>query len=187
MRPLPTLPLTLALLLGIAGPARGDQAADRARQHNQAAKKLFSVGLFDQAAKEYTKAYQAKPLPVFLFNLAQCHKRVPGRVHLERAVFYFKSYLQNEPGSPMREDIEGEIVRLERQLRALPVPAPPTSIAVDPGVGPPPPPRSKPIYKRWWFWTLIGAAVAGAAVGTAAGMTHSSGPGTDYGPVDTAR
>ena len=30
--------------------------------------------------------------------------------------------------------------------------------------------RGKPIYKRWWFWTLIGAAVAGAAVGTAVAL-----------------
>lgn len=29
-----------------------------------------------------------------------------------------------------------------------------------------PPPRPTPVYKRWWFWTIIGAAVsAGAGVG----------------------
>lgn len=177
-----SLPLLLALLLGLASPARADDAADRAREHNKAAKKLFSVGLFDQAAKEYTRAYQAKPLPVFLFNLAQCHKRIPGREHVERAMFYFKSYLANEPGSPMREDIEAEVIRLDRQLRSFPAP-PPTTAPIGPSSGPtppPPPPRRTPVYKRWWFWTLIGAAVAGAAAGAAAGMTHNNGPGTNY-------
>ncbi len=174
--------LVALLLLLAAAPAHADDAAARARQHNQAAKKLFSVGLFEQAAAEYTRAYQAKPLPVFLFNLAQCHKRLTGRKHLERAIFYFKSYLQNEPASPLREDIEAEIGRLVKQLRETPEPAP-TTAPIGPSstpVPPPPPPVSRPIYKRWWFWTLIGAAVAGAAAGAAAGTTHKSGPATDY-------
>ena len=35
-----------------------------------------------------------------------------------------------------------------------------------PGLSPPPPPVrsvSRPFYKRWWFWTAVGVAVAGAA------------------------
>lgn len=170
------------LVLLAALPAHADDAADRARQHNQAAKKLFSVGLFEQAAAEYTKAYQQKPLPVFLFNLAQCHKRLAGRAHVERAIFYFKSYLQNEPASPMREDIEAEIAKLRRDLDALPPPRlTPTTVPVGPASIPvTPPPRATPIYKRWWFWTLIGAAVAGAAAGAAAGVTHRSGPEVGY-------
>ncbi len=32
----------------------------------------------------------------------------------------------------------------------------------------PPPPRATPLYKKWWLWTLVGAAVAGGvAVGVA--------------------
>ena len=29
---------------------------------------------------------------------------------------------------------------------------------------------SKPVYKKWWFWTLIGVAAAGVAGGVAAGV-----------------
>jgi hypothetical protein len=34
-----------------------------------------------------------------------------------------------------------------------------------------PAPRSKPLYKKWWFWTLVGAVVAGTAVGIVAGTS----------------
>jgi len=153
------LAFTLLLVAGLPLEGRADPAADRARAHNQSAKRLFSVGLFEQAADEYTRAYQAKPLPLFLFNLAQCHKRLAGRPHLEKAIFYFKSYIANEPGTPMREEIEKESGRLERKLRAMPSSAPVVG-------GTDTPRRGAPVYKRWWFWTLIGAAVVGAAVGT---------------------
>jgi hypothetical protein len=42
-------------------------------------------------------------------------------------------------------------------LEARPEPAPVISMA------PPAEPEPAPVYKRWWFWTLVGAAAAGAA------------------------
>lgn len=33
---------------------------------------------------------------------------------------------------------------------------------------------SRPIYKRWWFWTLIGVAAAGGAAAVAVAVTRSS-------------
>lgn len=33
---------------------------------------------------------------------------------------------------------------------------------------------SRPIYKRWWFWTLIGVAAAGGAAAIAVAVTRSS-------------
>ncbi|MCA9667853.1 MAG: hypothetical protein KC503_19770, partial [Myxococcales bacterium] len=40
-------------------------------------------------------------------------------------------------------------------------------------------PVARPFYKRWWFWTIVGAVVAGGAVtaGVIAGQSGSaSGP-----------
>jgi tetratricopeptide (TPR) repeat protein len=156
---------SVVALLCVAGAASAQEdAGERAKRHNQAAKKLFSLGQFEKAAAEYEKAYEAKPHAVYLFNLAQCHKRIGGRTHLEKAIFYYRSYLANEPASPMREDIEAEIVKLGKQLAS----APPLAVGKPP---PPRPPRSTPppIYKRWWFWTIVGAVVAGAATGVAVG------------------
>jgi hypothetical protein len=36
-----------------------------------------------------------------------------------------------------------------------------------------------PVYRRWWFWTLVGAAVAGAGAGTGIYFATRSDPGTN--------
>ena len=36
---------------------------------------------------------------------------------------------------------------------------------------PPPVTRAAPLYKKWWFWTLVGVAVAGTTVGIVAGTS----------------
>jgi hypothetical protein len=161
-----SLALVLAIVLVCPPLAAGaDDAAARARAHNKNAKQLFSLGLFEQAAAEYMRAYRTRPLPVFLFNLAQCHKRMVVREHLERAIFYFRSYLANEPATPMRAEIEAEIAKLRRQLAAFAATMPAATQPTE---------RPRPIYKRWWFWTLIGAAVAGAAVGAGVAASKAS-------------
>lgn len=139
--------LLLAGLIALqAAPALADPASERAKHHNELAKKLFNLGLFREAAEEYRKAYEAKPAPAFLFNLAQCHKRMTTAENLERAIFYYRSYLNNVPDSPVRADVEAEIEKLERELKVIR--------------------RPPPFYKRWWFWTVIGVAVTSATVAT---------------------
>jgi tetratricopeptide (TPR) repeat protein len=144
-----TAALAAALLL-VPGPTLADEpssATERARLHNATAKKLFNLGLFEQAAEEYMKAYQAKPTPEFLFNLGQCHKRITKRRNVEKAIFYFESYLQNRPNSPVRGEVEAEIRKLKLQLKVMPR-------------------ESQPLYKKWWFWTIVGVVVTGATMGT---------------------
>ncbi len=53
-----------------------------------------------------------------------------------------------------------------------PAPAKPIAAATPPPPASPPPapaavdaPPSTPVYKRWWFWTLIGVAVVGVTAG----------------------
>jgi hypothetical protein len=144
----------LTVLLQLAATPAWAQDADRAtalaKQHNQRAKVLFNTERFAEAAAEYLKAYEAKPAPGFLFNLAQCHKRIGGAEAVSRAIFYYRSFLKNDPVTPMRQDVEAEIAKLEAQLHELR--------------------RPPPIYKRWWFWTAIGVALAGVTVGTAVGL-----------------
>lgn len=38
-------------------------------------------------------------------------------------------------------------------------------------------PRSRRWYQQWWFWTIVGAAVVGLAVGLPVGLTSSDGEG----------
>jgi tetratricopeptide (TPR) repeat protein len=47
-------------------------------------------------------------------------------------------------------------------------------------------PAGSPIYKRWWFWTLVGVAAAGAAAGVYAATANSGTgvPDTSLGNID---
>jgi hypothetical protein len=41
---------------------------------------------------------------------------------------------------------------------------------------PPPPPARRPVWRRWWFWTAIGAVVVGAGLGVGLGLGLQDGP-----------
>ena len=41
---------------------------------------------------------------------------------------------------------------------------------------------STPFYTRWWFWTLVGAAIAGGGAAIYLTRSDGGGPATDYGP-----
>ncbi len=192
--------VTLALVLGVlccaapSGPALAESKAAVAKRYNAQARKQFNLGNFREAAGLYKSAYEAKPVPEFLHNLAQCYRRLETLEDLERAVFYFESYLNNAPESPGRADVEAELaavkakvaelrqakVRAEVAARKALASAPasaaapprPPPLVEDPV--PPPRPARTPIYKRWWFWSLIGAAVVGGTVGAIAATTGGS-------------
>jgi tetratricopeptide (TPR) repeat protein len=49
---------------------------------------------------------------------------------------------------------------------------------------PPPPPPPRPVWRQWWFWTVIGAVVVGAGVGLGVGLgTANQEPGLTNGEV----
>jgi hypothetical protein len=48
----------------------------------------------------------------------------------------------------------------------------------------PGPVTSTPFYSTWWFWTVVGAVVAGAAGTTAYFVTQPRFPETEFGPYN---
>jgi tetratricopeptide (TPR) repeat protein len=190
----PTLVLVGVLaLLALPSSSRADEGDDQARKLNTEAKKQFNLGNFSEAAALYKKAYEAKPIPEFLHNVAQCYKRMAALEYLEKALFYFESYLNNAPDSPNRQDVEAEIAEIKHQIESLrkggvkagaekahpassparvapPAALPPTATST-PHQTSKAEPRQTPIYKRWWFWTVVGAAIVGGTVGAAIAAT----------------
>ncbi len=161
-----------AVLLVCARPARADDAATRtAKRHFAQAEKLFALGRFDTALVEYEAAFDAKPLPAFLFNIGQCHRNLHD---YEAAVFSFRKYLRLLPEADNRDDVEELIRELEAKQAAERERA-----VLEP---PPPPPRKgKPLYKRWWVWTGAAAVAGGVALVL---VTRDRGvPSTDLGNV----
>ncbi len=116
-----------------------------ARRRFEEGTKAFNLGEFDRAVKEYKGAYNAKPDPVFLYNIAQAYRLAND---LPQALFFYRSFLRNLPNAPNRKDIEERIRQLETQIAQQKVitTSPPTS-TVAPGTLPPaasPPPARTP-------------------------------------------
>jgi hypothetical protein len=220
MRRAPTIALAVVTLASLGVP-RGGRAADtgadapmrapaqaevqaqvndekEARRLFQKAELSFNLGKFPEALADYQSAYQAKALPGFLFNIAQCYRNLGD---YERARFFFKRYLALDPHTPNRHRVDDLISEMTHQLdlaarpatpgpagagatgaETAPPPAPPPPLVPPPPHGnatgfvtatappptpPPTAPPQRPAWKRWWFWTGVGAVVVGGVVATA--------------------
>ncbi|MBV8761725.1 MAG: hypothetical protein JO257_30805 [Deltaproteobacteria bacterium] len=66
----------------------------------------YSLGEFDQAMTSYSLAYRLKPLPAFLFNIAQCHRKLG---HFRDAIAMYQNYLVGVPDAPNKDVVESLI------------------------------------------------------------------------------
>ena len=172
-----------------------DPAIAEAVAHFQAGRKAYNLGDFARAAIEYKAAYDAKPDPAFLYNIAQAYRLASNP---DQALVYYRTYLHTVTGD--HPDIEGQIRKLEAQIAARQAAAQPVVIApvvtapvVTPQVAaitsPLAPPQERsptPTYKKGWVWgVVVGVVVVtGVAVGLGVGLgvNHDpSPPGTDLG------
>jgi tetratricopeptide (TPR) repeat protein len=163
-----------------APPPTESQVAD-AKQHYAAGSKLFDLAEYEGALHEFKEAYRAVEDPAFLFNIAQCHRKLG---HAQDAITFYKTYLRRAPRAANRPEVEHRIAELEREpskpapapaeettapvvapVIAVPPPAPDKGPAADALVGPAPSPppaaAESPFYKRGWFWIVTGAVVGG--------------------------
>jgi tetratricopeptide (TPR) repeat protein len=174
-----------------APPDPGDVAT--ARQHFATASRLYDIAEFEDALREFKEAYRVVGDPAFLFNIAQCHRKLG---HTQEAISFYRTYLRRAPEAKNREEVERHIAELERAAPpAAPAPVPVAPV-VAPAAAPPaaPPPRpteaalvarpepagapaERPFYSRAWFWIVAGAVVAGAATAVVLVTRGDSAPG----------
>lgn len=207
----------MACVLAVPAHAAPAEDTSKAREHYQKGLVHFDLKEYSEALAQFKNAYRVVSDPVFLFNIAQCH-RLLGQ--LEEALDFYRNYLRRAPQAQNRAEVDRRVEELERELSARPKsvvakpagseptkPAPPSVAQVPPP--PPLPPPSSPIvatapppplpppaatgagprasvdlgapaaspadvgaspafYTRWWFWTGVGVALAGAAVAVVA-------------------
>lgn len=193
-----TLLLTICLAcLAAARPAYAEDPATRmAKRHYDRGQKLFALQKFDQALEQFQQAFDAKPIPDFLFNIGQCHRNLGD---YEAAIFSFKRYLKLAPDAPNREQVEELIGQLEEKQAA--------ADAQKRGLGPrregqsDRPRRARdrdrdrdgdddgdrdraqgsPFYKKWWFWTSVVVVGAAGGVGVYAATSGGGPPDTSLG------
>lgn len=167
--------------------ASDDRATMLAKRQFYRGQRLFDLRRFKQALKAYENAYEAKPIPAFLFNIAQCHYNLGD---FESALFSYRRFLRLKPRTSKRAAVEQLIIRLKKRLEASRKAAQKTKnggIDLIPNPTGPSAVSHQPIYKTWWLWT--GLAVVGAA--SAALILSSSGgsgvPSSDLGNLDFRR
>lgn len=126
-----------------------------------AGRTALTLGQHDEAIKKLTAAYRKFPLPGYLFHLGEAHQ---GGKRYEKAVHFYRQYLRFNPGTPQASIVRKRIAECKR-LHAV-------RINTNLGLGGTkrPPKKSRPVYKRWWFWTSIAVAVVATAVGLGVGL-----------------
>ncbi len=146
-----SLPRTLSTVLGLlvvllvcAPAAAGERHRSPAEAHYSQGMKQYTLGHFPEAIEEFEKAYDLKPEPIFLFNIAQSHRN---NKNAERAMFFYRRYLEAEPRAKNRAEVEKRIKEMEKSLaeereRLAPPPVQPVPVAPRP---PPPPPVVAPL------------------------------------------
>lgn len=181
------LPLVTVLLFWTPVSAAEEDSA-LAKRHFAEATKAFNLGEFSRAIEEYRLAYNSKPEPSLLYNIAQAY-RLSG--NLRQALFFYRSYLHNLPDADNRSEVVERIAAIDDQLKTekavadqppntpVPVsPAPASTALVERAALPPAQvvdvkplaPRPHPIAQRWWLWTAVGVAVVGVALGVGLGV-----------------
>jgi tetratricopeptide (TPR) repeat protein len=179
------------LCVVLAWPSTAAADKEKAREYYRRAIQHYNLAEYSEALEQFKSAYREVEDPTLLFNIGQCHRQLDDK---KQAVRFFRSYLRELPDAPNHEEVRQLIAGLESAIAAQepPKPAetpPPITLesspspepAAQPAVSSPAPleatapaPR-KPVYKRWWLWTVVGVVVVGgAAVGLAVGLTAPS-------------
>jgi tetratricopeptide (TPR) repeat protein len=199
--------MALAALLAQPPAAEAKNEKEEAKKHAKKGSALFQDERYEDALREFEKAFEIFPAPALLYNMGQCHLFLGAH---ERAIEAFESFLSQSPDTPYRADVERLIGEAKAELRRVqaakapeppppppavdpdptpaiePPPPPPPAIAVEP---PPPLEEAPAVYETWWFWTIIGGvavAAGGAAIAVAAtgGETTTVLPMGDLGVLD---
>jgi tetratricopeptide (TPR) repeat protein len=176
----------LVAMMSMARPAAADET-QTARQHYARGTKLYDLGRYLEAAKEYEATYELKDDPAILFNIGQAYRL--GHAYAD-GIRAYKSFLRRSPEAPQRALVEGYIRDMQTALDKEPKPQPPpqpppaatTPAPETPAAATPPPTatttserRETPVYKKWWLWTIVGGVVvAGVVVGVTVGVLSSN-------------
>ncbi|MFI5040084.1 MAG: tol-pal system YbgF family protein, partial [Solirubrobacterales bacterium] len=185
--------VALGAVLLLSGLGRADER-DKAREAYRSAAHHYDFGEYRQALKDFKDAYSHYEDPVFLFNIAQCHRQLGETAD---AIQVYRAYLRNAPNAPNRAEVEALIARLQQQQTAPPQKMMSSSVGKSAEKSPvstsapaaviaahPPAPARTPTYKKWWVWTTVGVVLAAAGVGVGLGLglqPHTPAATTDFG------
>jgi tetratricopeptide (TPR) repeat protein len=187
--------LALVAILSLAAPVSAAPVDTKgASRHYKKGLTEYNLGHFDAAVEEFEQAYALNPQPILLYNIAQSHRQLG---HHERALFFYRRYLEGAPEAKNRVDIEARMRELEESLkrendvRTQPPPAPaapqPVIVQLQPAPAPsnhvreeslrtsaPPAPVDQGRNLRIGGLVVAGVGVAAVATGLVFGLQAKS-------------
>jgi|GEM_PF-694806 len=110
--------------------ATPDKALNDAKEAFETAQTFFVRGEYDTAALKFLEAYNKKPYPAFLFNVAVSYEKAK---QLEKAKEYFERYLKDDPNASDAAQVR---LRLDVIGKLLATPPPPVATPTAPGAPP---------------------------------------------------
>lgn len=88
---------------------------DDARARFEQGQINYNLGKLDEAIVEFDAAYKLDPDPAYLFNLAQAYRL---KANTERALFFYRRYIELKPDAPNLSDVRERIAALTEKLAA---------------------------------------------------------------------
>ncbi|MCA9575928.1 MAG: tetratricopeptide repeat protein [Polyangiales bacterium] len=152
-----------------------NSADEEARALFEAGRLAFSRGRYEQALGHFQEAYELSHRSALLYNIGTTHDRLRQD---QQAIDAFEQFLEAEPDSDLVPEVQ-ERVRILRENQRPDLSPEAVAAASDPSSDPSSPAapseRDNRIVKKWWFWTIIGVVVVGAAVGIGVGASGGGG------------
>lgn len=165
-------------------PVAGAKDSRSLREILDSATRLFTAGSYDQAIGEFQLAYQKRQLPTLLFNIAQAHRKAG---HWAEALALYERFLKDDPKSAllpeaeahaaaMRARLDAEKASAEREAaerlakrrteeaEALAIAREAERKKADEALLLAAKQKEKPVYKKAWFWGLLGGIAAAGAI-----------------------
>jgi tetratricopeptide (TPR) repeat protein len=115
---------------------------------------------YDEAMRAYIAAYAVKPVPWLLLNIGRVQQKL-GR--FDDAIQMYRAFLDlpRQEGDEEQRARATEYLAKAESAKKVQTPEKCVSIVKE----------SKPAYKQWWLWTLVGGAAAAVVVtGLAVGL-----------------
>jgi tetratricopeptide (TPR) repeat protein len=160
-----------ALCFAFAAPARAQSMKKGAKVYFERGATEYNLGHFTEAITQFEKAYEIDPAPILLFNIGQCHRQTGNK---ERALFFYRRYLEQNPKADNRNDVENRMAELERSIKEEKdlQQRPPTNLAAPPAKTEPGPASEMPAPQE----TTPAAAPGPTATASAPPSSAPTGP-----------
>ncbi|HEX6837631.1 MAG TPA: hypothetical protein VF334_13715 [Polyangia bacterium] len=106
--------LAVLVVAALGGLASADDASN-AKKFFISGSKHFDLGEYTDALNDFKEGYRLKDDPVFLYNIAQCHRLLNQNTEALRA---YKTYLRRAPNASNRDEVERKIAAIEEAQAA---------------------------------------------------------------------